>query len=170
MQSETAYARQLFLFGEGKMPPVKNVKRLAQLSGAAESTLHRWTAKWKKESEELAMRSENSSYTIALSSEMLAQHKTEIDFLATQVEKLRLRLKKTVTTSPNYPVYLGCYKTALDKWEKSSGIMAHYDTAAAAMRETAKAKARAEAKRSEESQGTGVVLRKVSKDRFDMEG
>ncbi len=98
------------------------------------------------------------------------QHKTEVEFLAKQVEKLRVRVSKTKTLSPNYPVYLSAYTAALSKWEKSSGILAHYDTAAASMRETAKAKAKAEAKRSaSESADKGATLRRVNPDRFDME-
>ena len=132
MQSETAYAKQLFMYGEGTTKPVKNIKKLAELSGAAESTLHRWTKAWRQESAELAIRAENSAFTLALSDVVITQHSEEITFLGSQVEKLRLRLRKTKTVSPNHPVYLSAYLSALTKWEKSSGILAHYETAAAA--------------------------------------
>ena len=77
---------------------------------------------------------------------MLAQHRTEVEFLGKQVVKLRVRLSKTSTSSQSYHVILGSYQSALTKWEKSSGILAFHDTASAAMRESAKATARAKAK------------------------
>tara|TARA_R110002167_G_C12596706_1_gene644745 strand:- start:93 stop:647 length:555 start_codon:yes stop_codon:yes gene_type:complete len=167
MKEETAYARQLFLFGEGKTKPVKNVKRLAELSGAAESTLHDWMARWRRESEELAIRHEDSPYTLALSSDVIAQHSKEVDFLGKQVAKLRKRVDKTLTSSPNYPVYLSSYNIAFGRWEKSSGIQAHFDTAASAMKETAKAKARAEAKVAES--GLKSKAKPIDKTRFDLD-
>lgn len=167
MKEETRYARQLYLFGEGKQKPVRNIRELARLSGCSESTIGNWTPQWRKEAEELALRCEDSPYTLALSSEVITQHQKEIDFLGRQVKKLRARLSKIGTDSPNYPVILTAYQSALTKWEKSSGILAHYETAAAAMRETAKAKAKAMAKRAEELDDTIKPAGRIDGSRFD---
>ena len=167
MKEETSYARQLYLFGEGKQKPVKNVKRLAELSGASVSTIQNHVGEWRSEAESLAIRCENSPYTLALSTEVLAQHRTEIEFLGKQVVKLRKRVEKTSTHHANYHVYLSSYQSALTKWEKSSGIMAHFDTASAAMRESAKATARAKAKLVD-TKGPGP--RRIDSSRFDVEG
>ena len=147
MKEETAYARQLFLFGEGTDGPVKNVKTLAKRAGVPERTLRDWLPEWRQEAENLALSRKDSPFSIQLSTEVLAQHQEEIDFLGRQVRKLRVRLSKTKTTAPDYPVYLSAYQSALTKWEKSSGIMAQYDVALASMKESARANARASAKR-----------------------
>ena len=68
-------------------------------------------------------------------------------------------------SSPNYQCLLASYQSALTKWEKSSGILAHYETAAAAMKEMAKAKARAAAK---QDGGGGKEPRRIDGDRFDV--
>lgn len=147
MIEEVRYARQLFLHGDGTAPPIKNVEALAKKAGCSTRTLRDWLPQWRQEAEELAIRSKSSPFSIELSAELLAQHRKEIDFLGRQVKKLRVRVSKTPTNHGNYPVYLSAYQSALSKWEKSSGIMAQYDVALASMKETARAAARAEAKR-----------------------
>lgn len=166
LKSETAYARQLFLFGEGKTKPIKNVKRLAQLSGAAESTLYDWLPQWRQEAENLAIQSENSPYTLALSEDVLSQHRAEIAFLGEEVRKIRNHLKTLDIGTQNHTVLLSAYNTALTKWEKSSGLLAHLDTVAASMKETARAKARAEAKKTKTEL---PAPRQVNPSRFNIE-
>lgn len=166
MKETTSYAKQLFMFGEGSTKPIKCVKKLSEVSGAPIETLRPWMPKWRAECRELALLHENSPYTIALSEEMLVQHSNEIKFLGKQVLKLRNKLKEYDLGSSNYIVTLSAYQSALTKWEKSSGILAHYDAAAAALREQAKATAKARAQRGD-GQDTGLTLRKVNKERFD---
>lgn len=165
MKETTAYARQLFLFGEGSDGPIKNVKTLSERSGCPERTLRDWIPQWRKESEQLALSCKESPFSLELSQDALAQHREEIDFLGTQVKKLRVRLSKTKTTSPNHPVYLSAYTQALTKWEKSSGIMAQYDVALASMKESARAHARAAAKQADAL--PPVKGRAVDSGRFD---
>jgi hypothetical protein len=169
MKEEVRYARQLFLHGDGTAGPIKNVETLATKAGCSTRALRDHLPEWRQEAEELSIRSKNSPFSLELSSAALAQHREEIDFLAQQVRKLRARLKKTPTNSPNYPVYLSCYNSAFTKWEKSSGIMGQYDVALASMKETARAAARARAKQSDD-EGDGRTPAPVKRDRFDVEG
>ena len=148
MKESTHYARQLFIYGEGKQKPVRDVKKLAELSGAAERTIQGHIGTWRKEAAEIAARHEDSAYGIALSDETLEQHQREVKFLGLQVKKLRFRLKNVDIGTSEYHVVLSSYQSALTKWEKSSGILAHYDTATAAMKELARAKARVKGKES----------------------
>lgn len=168
MKEEVRYARQLFLFGDGSGSPIKNTDRLAKEAGCSVRTLRDWLPKWRKEAEELALSSKNSPFSLELSSAALTQHREEIDFLSTQVEKLRKRLKKTRTNDPSYPTYLSAYKMALDKWEKSSGISGQYDVALASMKESARARARVEARREYEQAGP-MEPRRLNDSRFDLD-
>lgn len=169
MREITAYARQLYLFGEGNDPPIKDPAKLSERSGCPVRTIRDHIKTWRQEAETLALSRKESPFSLELSSEALAQHREEVDFLAKQVRLLRRRLDKTKTTSPNYPIYLSAYTSALTKWEKSSGIGAQYDVALASMKEAARAAARAAAKGT-----TGLPSAKPAKgpsrDRFDVEG
>lgn len=169
MKEETRYARQLFLYGEGTTKPIRGIQALSKKSGVPARTLRDHVKAWRSEAENLALTSENSPYTLALSTEMLTQHKNEITFLGNQVLKLRKRLRELDTGSANYIVTLSAYQSALTKWEKSSGILAHYDAASAALKEQAKATAKARAQRDGDPDGS-QGLRRVNKDRFDHEG
>lgn len=167
MQEEMRYARQLFLHGNGKDAPVKNIKALSDQSGMSVRALRDHVPDWRKEAEELALRSPNSPYSIQLSEDVLTQHREEVEFLGRQVKKLRSRLRKLNTAHSSYHVVLGSYQSALTKWEKSSGILAHYETATAAMKEGARARARAEAKANDERGKGQDIPRRISSDRFD---
>lgn len=164
MKEETHYARQLYLFGEGSTKPIKNVKALAKKSGASESTIQNHIQDWRKEAESLAVACKNSPYSLELSPDVLEMHRKEIDFLGKQVKKLHRTLATLQPEASNYHVVLGSYERALTKWEKSSGILAHYNTAEAAMKEKARQHERAKGK-------ANVVQpqlpRKVSTGRFD---
>lgn len=167
MKEETRHARQLFLFGEGNNPPIKNINKLSKVSGVPLRTLRDHVKKWRQEAENLALSSPDSPYTLSLSPEVLQAHQEEIEFLYTQVIKLRKRVKMTKSNSPNYPVYLSTYQSALAKWESASGILAHYNAATAAMREAAKTKARILAKQSGAGEGETTPPRQASSGRFD---
>jgi len=155
MKESTAYAKQLFLYGEGKDGPIRDIKRLSERSGAPQRTLRDWVQQWREESKEIAIRGTDSPFTVALSDETIEKHRKEVSFLGRQVTKLRLRLKKLTADMSEYHVVLKSYESSITKWEKSSGILAHYDTATAAMKEGARAKAREEAKRNSTPTGDG---------------
>ena len=157
------YAKQLYLYGEGSTKPVKNTKTLAKLAGVSERGIRDHIAEWRQTSSELALNNPNSPYSLALSEEVLIQHRDEIDFLGNEVKTLREEVKKwSRDKTQNYYVALQAYQTALTKWEKSSGLLAHYNTAEAAMKERARAHERAKGKQGD----TPKVKRKVDRSRF----
>lgn len=168
MKEETRYARQLFIFGDGTNGPIRNVDSLAKAAGCSTRALREHLPKWREEAEKLTLASKDCPFSLELSSEVLAQHREEVNFLARQVRLLRRRLDKTKTTSPNYPVYLSAYTSALTKWEKSSGIGAQYDVALASLKESARAAARAAAKANAPTEPKPA--REVNRGRFDVEG
>jgi hypothetical protein len=169
VKEETAYARQLFLFGEGTDAPIRNLEKLAKRSGCPVRTLRDHVHDWRRESEQLAIRSEKSPFTLSLSTEVVAQHAEEVEFLGEQVRELRERLQNTPKSHANYHVYLSSYMSALTKWEKASGILAHYDTVTAAMKEGARAQARVAAKQGGGEGARPAKGRTVDTTRFDVE-
>jgi len=164
MKEETHYAKQLYLYGEGTRPPIKNVKLLSKASGVPVRTLSDHMKTWRQLSTEIALRSEHSAYTLSLSEETLVQHKKEIEFLGSQVSKLRDQLADLSPDLSTYHVVLGSYQSALTKWEKSSGILAHYNTAESAMKERARAHERAKGKQEGKPP---LPKRSVDKSRFE---
>ena len=122
MTEKTAYAKQLFIYGEGNDPPIRDLEKLSKKSGAAVRTLRDHVKDWRKEATALAVRSESSPYSLALSEGVLTQHAKEIEFLGEQVKKLRNKLSRLDPSQSSYHVVLGSYQSALTKWEKSSGI------------------------------------------------
>lgn len=167
LKEETHYARQLYLHGAGTIKPVKNMQRLSELSGVPMRTLRDHVKGWRVESEHLALSHPDSPYSIALSDEVLTQHRKHVDFLKKQVDTCG-RVVKTFTpgTQPYY-VSLDRYIAALKKWEESSGIKHHHDAVGAAMRESAKTKARVAAKNQD---GTPAPKRVVDRSKFDVDG
>lgn len=166
LSEQMHYAKQLYLYGEGETKPVKNIKKLAQLAGVSERGIREHLSGWRETSTQLALNSPNSPYSLALSEDVLLQHKKEVDFLGEQVRKLRTQLAELETSQQSYHVVLGSYERALTKWEKSSGILAHYNTAESAMKERARAHERAKGKK-----GDPPIpkKRKVDKSRFDFD-
>lgn len=167
LKEEMHHARQLFLFGAGKIKPVKNPKRLAEMSGVSERSLRRHLPSWRQEAENLALQATECPYSLALSTETLEHHRKHVDFLKKQVDKCARVLKSLTPGTQSYIVNLNAYQSALTKWEKSSGIQAHHDAVAGAMRENAKTAARVKAKKSDDSPRRKIT---VDKTRFDVEG
>ena len=163
MKEETHYAKQLFMYGDGDTKPIKNVRLLSKVSGAPLETIRPWMPKWRAECSQLALLSENSPYSLALSSEVLMQHAKEVETLGNAVVKLRKELENLPVETSTYHVVLASYRAALKDWEKSSGVQAHADAAAVGIRERLKATIRAEEKATP-PKGARLV---VDKGRFD---
>jgi len=167
LSEDMHYAKQLYLYGEGDGKPVKNLKKLAQLSGVSVAGIREHVKEWREVSTQLAIMSDNSNYSLTLSEDVLMQHQKEVDFLGEQVRKLRTQLAELDTSQQSYHVVLGSYERALKAWEKSSGILAHYNTAESAMKERAR--------QIERAKGKSPIIaaprkkRKVDKSRFDFE-
>ena len=169
MTEATAYARQLFLYGEGDNPPIRNLQKLSEKSGSAVRTLRDHVKGWRDEATNLAIRSEQSPFSIQLSDEVLMQHTKEIEFLAKQVKGMRAALRKMDRETGAYHTMLSSYQSALTKWEKSSGIVAHYDSASAAMKESARAHAREMAKLKSKETPKPVGTKIPRNTRFDID-
>mgnify|MGYP003636541922 FL=1 len=165
MTEDMAYAKQLFLYGDGASVPIKNLTKLSEKAGVSRDRVKRYVKEWRALSTELALSNPNSPYSLSLSEDTLVQHREEIDFLGKQVSKLRFQLKELDPMTANYHVMIGSYQSALTKWEKSSGILAHYNTAESAMKERARAYERAKGK---EGNDLPTAKRKVDKSRFDI--
>ena len=163
LKEETHFAKQVYLYGDGKTKPIKNIKLLSEYTGAPVSTIQDHVQEWRKIAESLAIQHDNSPYSLSLSEDILTQHQTEIAFLGSQVLKLRTQLKEYTPDSQNYHVVLASYERALTRWEKSSGILAHYNTAEAAMKERARAHERAKGKKAVKD----FKPRVVNTDRFN---
>jgi len=166
LKEETHFAKQVYLYGDGSnQKPIKNVKLLSKYCGCPVETIRDHIRGWREISNQLALRHDNSPYSLSLSEDVLIQHTKEITFLGKQVEKLRVQLVELDPMSANYHVMLGSYQSALTKWEKSSGILAHSNTAESAMKERAKAHERAKGK----ELTTAPMKRKVDKSRFEID-
>lgn len=91
----TAYARELFLFGDGDGKPVRNKHRIMALSGISEKTWERHCSAWKGEAEEIArgavMTGDGGGRVLIrqVSSEHLATHKAAIESLRIELERVR---------------------------------------------------------------------------------
>lgn len=168
LSEQMLYAKQLYLYGDGdKQKPVKSLPLLAKLAGVSVDGIRNHVKKWREVSLNLALMSDTSPYSLSLSEETLTQHREEVNFLGNQVIDLRNEVKlQSKDKLPNYYVALQAYERALTKWEKSSGILAHYATAESAMKERAKAHERAKAK---EGAGEKPVKRVVDKSRFHVD-
>lgn len=163
MKETTHYARQVYLFGEGKQKPIKSVKALSEYTGCPVSTIQDHIQNWREESMSLAIAHDNSPYTLDLSPDVLELHRKQVDFLGKQVTKLKDHLKTLIPADSSYHVVLASYERALSKWEKSSGILAHYATAESAMKERARQHERAKGKA---NTGDIPAKRKIDKSRF----
>lgn len=165
LKEETHFAKQVYLYGDGSnQKPIKNVKLLSKYTNCPVDTIRDHIKDWRAISEQLALRHDNSPYSLSLSEDVLVQHSKEIEFLGKQVAKLRLQLRELDPMAANYHVVLGSYQSALTKWEKSSGILAHYNTAESAMKERAKAHERAKGKEN----APVPTKRTVDTSRFDI--
>ena len=164
LTEDMQYAKQLYLYGDGKDKPIKNIAKLATTAGVSERGIRYHLADWRRISTELALNNPNSPYSLSLSEDTLEQHRKEIAFLGQQVAKLRTQLAELTPDTQNYHVVLTSYERALTKWEKSTGIMAHHDTVTVGMRERIKAQVKAESKKPE----LPFKPRVVNKDRFEV--
>lgn len=90
---QTRYARELFLFGKGDGKPIRNTRKLSELSGAAEKTIRSWLPTWEKESAEIAAQGSPTALALHLSAETLDQDKRDRAFVRDQVDQLTWELQ-----------------------------------------------------------------------------
>lgn len=85
-KAETETARQLFLYGAGDGKRIISVKGLVEATGLHEQTIGKHLPKWKKEAEEILMKSAETGLGLALSAEDLRRHKEDMAHLRNLVE------------------------------------------------------------------------------------
>jgi DNA-binding transcriptional MerR regulator len=83
---ETRYAKQLWLYGAGDGAPVKNIPKLAELSGVTCETIRRYLPQWEKESTEILANTSEMGLAIVLSGEKVQQHEKDMLHLRNLVE------------------------------------------------------------------------------------
>lgn len=92
-KAETETARQLFLYGAGDGKRIISVKGLVEATGLHEQTIGKHMPKWKKEAEEILMKSAETGLGLALSAKQLEQHTKDMDALRDQLDQVKWELK-----------------------------------------------------------------------------
>jgi DNA-binding transcriptional MerR regulator len=129
MRSETRYARQLFLHGDGSGGPVRNIPRLSKLSGVTDETIRKYLPEWEKESAELLASSSAVGLAITLSEKNLEQLTKDSIFIRNQLDKLKSELENLQKMGQKLEKWLdnfreGDVETALkifDSWQRTCG-------------------------------------------------
>jgi hypothetical protein len=72
---------------------VRNVARLAELSGVHENTIRRHLSEWEKEAQEIVASSSEWGLAIQLSEKNLEQHTKDSAFMRNQLDKLKFEIE-----------------------------------------------------------------------------
>jgi uncharacterized protein with von Willebrand factor type A (vWA) domain len=144
LDAETKHARELFLFGNGDGKRIKNVKKLAEMSGCGERTIYRHMEQWQRESESLALATTGKSGAVVLritEKELLfsAQH---VSILQRQLEKIAKVIDEATPGSDWHMELVKLHAATLLKWQAASGFADHADTQATFAKEMARQAAR----------------------------
>ena len=86
---ETRYAKQLWLYGAGDGQPIKNIPKLAEVSGVHEVTLRKYLPEWEKEAEEILANTSEMGLAIKLSSDVLNENEKDLAFIRDKMNALR---------------------------------------------------------------------------------
>lgn len=143
MNLPTEVARQLFLYGPSGGKRVTSVSELARQSGASQRAIYEHLPRWRRESEELAINSNESGLVLRLSSAALEAHKSDCDFLRREVNRLKRFLRGISPADEGYPAASRSLVAMQKQWAAMSGVQAALDAAGARLRD----KERAEGKR-----------------------
>lgn len=137
-------ARELFLYGPAGGKRVTSVKALSTASGASERAIYEHLPSWRRESEELAASGKESGFVLSLSTSALEAHKSDVDFLRREVDRLKLHLRLLSPGDENYPTINRALIATQRQWSEMSGVNSAMTAAAARMKETEKLAAKAE--------------------------
>jgi hypothetical protein len=186
---ETRYAKQLWLYGAGDGAPVKNIPKLAELSGVTCETIRRYLPQWERESTEILANTSEMGLALVLSEEKLEQHSKDSIFIRDQVDKLKFEIENLEKVAVRLGEWMDKFDgddvvTALqifDAWQRSVGTESHLrgqfvamkklwddkvgldalrDVAVTSQKEIAKGKAKLAVKAMEAE--TGLQVRNVS--------
>jgi hypothetical protein len=140
----TEVARELFLYGPAGGKRITCVKELVRLSGAAERTIHAHMPQWKIQSAELAASGRETGLAITLSTSALESHKKDVEFMRSEVDRLKIHLRSLSPSDETYCAVSRALIATERQWLAFSGVGAMLEAAACAMKETAKLKAKSE--------------------------
>lgn len=142
----TEIARELFMYGPAGGKRVTSVKELVRLSGASERAIHAHMPDWKRESEELASCGKESGLVLSLSTSALESHKKDVEFMRSEVDRLKTHLAGLSPTDETYCTVSRAMLSTQRQWCNISGVASALDAASARMKETEKLAAKAEAR------------------------
>lgn len=186
MRAETRFAKQLFLHGNGKGAPVRNVAKLSELSGVTGETIRKHLPEWEKEAATLLSSSSEIGLAIALSANKLHLHENDEKFIRNQLDKLKFEIESLEKMAVRLGEWMDKFEgediaTALqifDAWQRASGsectlrgqfiamkklwddkvgIDALRDIAVVRQKEIAKGQAKIEIKKLESETGTDTT-------------
>jgi hypothetical protein len=131
----THQARELFLYGPAGGDRITCVNELVRLSGASERAIREHLPKWRVESLEMAQSRTESLSGFSLREQAFEDHRRDVDFLRSEVERLKKHLRTIPPSHEKYPAVLRNLLTTEKQWAAMSGIQAAIDAAAARMKE-----------------------------------
>jgi hypothetical protein len=130
MRAETRFAMQLFLYGDGKGAPVRNVARLSELSGVSGETIRKHLPAWEEQAAKLLGSSSEVGLAIALSAEKLQQHEQDMRHLRKLVEAKKWEIERQQEITARLEGWLNKFNDEdkdqalkiFDAWQRSAGV------------------------------------------------
>jgi hypothetical protein len=144
MKLTTSHARELFLFGPAGGDRITSVNELVSRSGASERAIRAHLPEWRKESLELAQNRTELLSGFSLREQAFVDHRRDVDFLRSEVERLKKHLLTIPPSHDKYPAVLRNLLTAEKQWAAMSGIQAAIDAVAVKMKEDSRQQVRFE--------------------------
>jgi hypothetical protein len=92
----------------------------------------------------LAASGKESGFVLSLSTSALESHKLDVDFLRSEVDRLKLHLRSLSPGDESYATINRALLATNQKWASLSGVMAALDAASARLKEKEKLQAKAE--------------------------
>ena len=167
LHGKTAYARQLFLYGDGDGRPVTGVAVLSDRTGCSKANLGRRIPEWEGEREALLI--ESSTINLDISPDSLRKHAEDVRFLRERADSLEAEVQASdevaedlrdallsaeagedlhqildsyIKSAMNAQKSMGQWLTVQKRWVESSGIAAKLKAYGAAETEKARGRAR----------------------------
>jgi hypothetical protein len=134
----THQARELFLYGPAGGERVTCVNELVRLSGASERAIRQHLPGWREDSLELAQSRTELLSGFSLRERAFEDHRRDVDFLRSEVERLKKHLLTMPPSHDKYSAILRNLLTTEKQWAAMSGIQAAIDAVAVKMKEVSR--------------------------------
>lgn len=92
INAKVVAAREAYLYGTGSGKPVRDTRKLSELTGLHVNTVRKWLPTWQKESEQLVANTCENSLALHLSAEVLEQGRKDTETMRAQVDLLASQL------------------------------------------------------------------------------